>query len=86
MANTEQAMNGPQQRYPIGTQFLSAGKVPRLCTVTDVLRTYNSAGQLVRLRYVATHQFMGQTITDSDVVEATVARGIATADAMALAA
>lgn len=63
------------QRFPIGQQFKTQGRNPRLCTVTDVLRTYNSAGEMVRLRYVATHEFMGQTLRDSDVVETTIARG-----------
>lgn len=64
-----------EQRFPIGTQFRTRGKAPRLCTVVDVLKTYNAAGELVRLCYVATHEFMGQTLTDSDVVDATIARG-----------
>lgn len=63
-----------EQRYPIGTKFYSRSKDPRVCTVVDVLRTYNAAGELVKLRYVATHQFMGQTITDSDVCDTTIAR------------
>lgn len=71
-----------EPRFSIGTQYLTRGKHPRLCTVTDVLRTYNSAGELVRLRYVATHEFMGQTLTDSDVCDTTIAMG---ADALARA-
>lgn len=63
--------------YPIGTHYLSAGKHPRLCTVVDVLKTYNSAGALVCTRYVAAHQFAGQCVHDRDVVAATIARGIA---------
>lgn len=69
----------PVQRFPIGTQFYTRGKAPQLCTVTDVLRTYNSAGVLVALRYVATHQFCGQTLTDRDVVDTTIARGLESA-------
>lgn len=64
-----------EQRYAIGTQYLTRGKAPRLCTVTDVLRTYNAAGAMVRLRYVSTHEFMGQMVTDSDVSDATIAMG-----------
>jgi hypothetical protein len=66
----------PDPRFPVGTQFYSTGKHPRLCTVTDIWRTYNQAGELVRLRYVATHEFMGQTLTDRDVLETTIARNI----------
>lgn len=61
--------------FAIGTQFKTRGKHPRLCTVVDVLRTYNSADELVRVRYVATHEFMGQTIKDIDVVATTIALG-----------
>jgi hypothetical protein len=62
-------------RFQLGQQFSTRGKHPRLCTVTDILRTYNDAGELVRLRYVATHQLCGQTVTDYDVVETTIALG-----------
>lgn len=63
-------------RFPIGTVFRTQGKHPRLCKVTDILRTFNSAGELVSLRYVAIHEFCGQTVTDRDVLDATIARGL----------
>ena len=62
--------------YPIGTQFKTRGKAPRLCTVTDILKTYNSAGELVKTRYVAQHDFMGQKVNDYDVVATTIAMGL----------
>ena len=62
-------------RFNIGTQFLSAGKHPKLCTVTDILRTYNSRDELVSIWYVATHEFMGQIITDRAICDTTIARG-----------
>ena len=65
-------------RYLIGTEFYTRGKHPRLCTVRDIWVTYNGAGELVRVRYVATHELMGQTITDHDIVETTVAMGLVT--------
>lgn len=64
-----------KNRFNIGQTFTTRGKSPRECTVIDILRTYNSAGEMVRLRYVATHTFMGQTVTDSDVCETTIAMG-----------
>lgn len=64
-----------EQRFNIGTQYLTRGKVKRLCTVVDVHRTYNSKNELVKLRYVSTHQFMGQLMTDNDVVDTTIAMG-----------
>lgn len=63
-------------RYPIGQQYKTRGKHPASCTVVDIHRTYNNAGELVKLRYVSTHEFMGQTLTDYEVVDATIARGI----------
>lgn len=63
-------------RYRIGTTYKTRGKVPRLCTVTDILKTYNSAGELVQTRYVATHAFAGQAVVERDVVETTIAMGL----------
>lgn len=65
-------------RFPIGTKFLTRGAHPRECTVTDWLVTRNSAGFIVKVRYVAQHQFLGQIIQDSDVPETTIAMGILT--------
>ena len=62
-------------RYSIGTKFKTRGKVQHICTVVDILKTYNSKGELVQVRYVATHEFMGQTVTERDVVGATIAMG-----------
>lgn len=62
-------------RFQIGQQFNTRGKFPRLCTVTDILTTYNSKGEFVELRYVATHQIAGQTVTDRNVIETSIAMG-----------
>jgi hypothetical protein len=59
----------------IGQRFKTRGKHPRECVVTDILRTYNARGELVKTRYVATHEFMGQMVTDSDVTETAIAMG-----------
>lgn len=60
----------------IGTQFKRVGrKCPKIETVVDVLRTYNSAGELVDVKYVAEHEFMGQTVKDYSVVATTIKRG-----------
>tara|TARA_R110000787_G_scaffold285165_1_gene399996 strand:+ start:174 stop:485 length:312 start_codon:yes stop_codon:yes gene_type:complete len=69
-------LNYDTMKYPIGTEYLTRGKHPRLCTVTDIWKTYDSKGDLVRKRYVATHDVLGQTVTDRDVVEVTIARGV----------
>lgn len=67
--------------YAIGTRYLSSGKHPRLCTVVDVLTTTNHAGDVVKLRYAATHEFCGQLVTDRDVCAVTIAKGIAALNA-----
>lgn len=61
----------------LGTQYMEGYKNKKLCTVTDILKTYNSKGDFVKLRYVATHEFCGQAVTDYDVNQTTIARGIA---------
>jgi len=62
--------------YAIGTQYTPRGKNKTLCTVTDILKTYNMRGELVHTRYVATHYFLGQLGIDYDVVAPTIARGL----------
>ena len=62
--------------YQIGTIYMDSGKAANLCTITDIHTTVNLAGDVVKTRYVATHQFLCQTVTESDIVETTVARCI----------
>jgi hypothetical protein len=66
-----------EAKFEIGTQYMEGYKNKKLCTVTDILKTYNSKGDFVKLRYVATHEFCGQAVTDYDVNQTTIARGIA---------
>tara|TARA_R100000655_G_scaffold110083_1_gene167455 strand:+ start:867 stop:1121 length:255 start_codon:yes stop_codon:yes gene_type:complete len=63
-------------KFPIGTQYMPMRKNTYLCTVKDIHKTFNNSGDLVRTSYVATHEFCGQTITESDVTETTIARGV----------
>lgn len=63
----------------IGTTFIKQrGKVKndRIETVTDILKTYNSAGEHIKTRYVAEHDFLGQKVTDRDVLGVTIQRGL----------
>lgn len=70
-------MSGEREpKFGFGTKFKTRGKHSRVCTVTDILTTRNYAGEVVRIAYVATHEFCGQTVTDHDVCEVTVARGL----------
>ena len=64
------------QDFPIGTKFLSDGKVKRICTVIDILKTYNSSGELVKTSYIAEHDFLGQKVKNNDVCHTTIARNL----------
>lgn len=64
-------------KYPIGTQYLPMGrKNAKVCTITECFKTYDSKGNLVRTFYESKHDFMGQVVTNRDVSETTIARGI----------
>lgn len=65
-----------EAKFKIGTIYKTRGKAPRTCTVIDILKTYNNVGELVSIRYVSTHEFLGKTIKDSDVVEITIVMGL----------
>lgn len=60
----------------IGAMFMHGGRHKKLCTVNDIFKTYNSRGELVKTRYSAVHLFMGQTVTEHDIVETTILRGL----------
>lgn len=62
--------------YEIGTQYMPNGKHAKLCTIVEILKTYNSKNELVDIRYHSTHDFLGQTVTNYDVIAVTIARGI----------
>ena len=62
----------------IGTEFMSRGNHPRKCTVVDIYKTYNAAGELIKITYAATHDFAGQTVTEHDIPAATIIRGLVT--------
>lgn len=59
----------------IGVVYKTRGKNPKICTVVDKLDTYNSKGEVVKTRYVSEHDFLGQTVTDSDVARSTILMG-----------
>jgi len=64
-------------RFKIGTTY----QLPRrqhglVCTIVDIHTTTNAAGEIVRIRYVASHEFCGQTVFDYDVCDTTIARSL----------
>ena len=63
------------QENLIGTQYMTKGKHPRLCTVVDKLTTTQSDGTVCQRRYVSTHEFLGQTVYDYDVARTTIVMG-----------
>lgn len=69
-------MEAIQSRFAIGQQYQTRGKRLVICTIVDIHTTYNAIGDVVKVRYVATHEFMGQTVTDRDVLVTTVAMGL----------
>lgn len=65
------------QRFPLGTQFKPVGrKHAKVCTVIDYWVTRNTVGDVVKERYVALHDSPLGPVTDYDVVETTIARGL----------
>jgi len=69
----------PKPRFPIGTQFISRSnmKIKRVETVTGYIDEINrESGEFLKRRYVATHEFMGQTMKNTDLCETNVAMGI----------
>ncbi len=65
------------QQHNIGDQFIarSSRKHKQVETVSDVFKVYNSKDELVKIYYSATHEFCGQSVTRSDICQATVAMG-----------
>jgi len=51
-------------RINIGHQVITRSNRKRRCidTVTDILRTYNNDGELVKIEYIAEHEFCGQSV------------------------
>jgi hypothetical protein len=62
-------------RFAIGTQYLSRGKHPRLCTVSKQLTVTDETGAVIKRYYWSTHEFLGQTVTDHDVKDAAISIG-----------
>ncbi len=62
-------------RFPIGTKFIRYSRAEKQVeTVVDIYTTRNNAGDVVKVRYVATHEFLDQEVADYDIPEVTIAR------------
>jgi len=61
-------------RFKIGTRFIRRKtKRQDVETIIDIYTTTNSKGEIVRIRYVAELDFMGQAVIDFDVYDSTIA-------------
>lgn len=59
-------------KYSIGTKFIPNRKVKIIHTVVDFNTTYNIMGELVKERYVTSHDMCGQKVYNDDVVQTTI--------------
>jgi hypothetical protein len=69
-------MGNSEPKFKVGTKYRTRHKNPKLCTVVDILKTYNLAGELVSIRYQSVHECLGQNVVEGDVVETTIAMGL----------
>lgn len=66
-----------KHRFKIGQTYLhKRPNSEQLRTIVDIHQTFNSKGELVKIRYVTEHSFMGQKLTDYDVLETSIARAL----------
>lgn len=68
-------------RFAIGTQYVTTRKAGRRListshTVSEQLTVTNSKGEVVETYYHATHEFLGQLVTDYHVGDTTIARNL----------
>lgn len=65
-------------RFPIGIQYKSAGKQPRICTVEDQMTVTNSKDEVIKSYYQTSHEFAGQKVYEHEVCDTTIARNLIT--------
>ena len=64
-------------QHAIGTKFIrNMSKRKDIETVVDILTTTNLSGDVVKIRYICSHDFLGQQVLDYDVNAVTIARGL----------
>lgn len=68
-------MDERSPQFCIGLEFIRHyADSLRVRTIVDIHTTRNHAGEIVKIAYVTEHDFCGQTVRESDVPEATIAR------------
>ena len=60
----------------IGTRFMSRGNHPKECIVIERYTTTDSKGNVVKVSYAAVHKLCGQNVTERDIPESTIVRGM----------
>lgn len=75
MANIHINKNVKLLVYPLGTKFHIGGVEKKVHTVVDIEVTFNINGELKDVKYIATHNFLGQQIK-SRHSETGIARGL----------
>lgn len=67
-------LRNAKYHFPVGTVYEHYYLKGRICTISDYLETRNTKGELVGFSIVATHETLGQSITDYDVSPTEVSR------------
>lgn len=66
----------PEPHIPVGTKFIRRGTTRKdIETVIDVHTTFNLKGEIVHVRYVSSHVFMGQELVCRGIPATTILRG-----------
>ncbi len=62
-------------RFRIGQKFKRQRKHAKIETIVDIFTTTSKqTGEIVKIRYVASHDFLGQQVLDYSVLDTTIAR------------
>ncbi len=62
-------------RFRIGLKFKRQRKHAKIETIVDIFTTTSKqTGEIVKIRYVTSHDFLGQQVLDYSVLDTTIAR------------
>ena len=50
----------------IGLKYQARNTRKDICTLIDIYKTYNNAGELVETRYLCEHDFLGQKVKHTE--------------------
>jgi len=76
---------GQSGGWPLGTKFIRYSSKRRdIETIVDIHTTTNNSGKVVSVKYVTSHDLMGQTVKDYTVPAALIARSEILLDAKSM--